>query len=827
MATAAITRTALAAPRRLGHESLAHRAAHLLTDAVRIDPERHGPLIARFGDPAVMAAWGVSAAGVLTRAFADITAHAPGPATELAVATWTFTEQRHEVTYPSPSRLIEVFGDRRTDLEGARENIGTAFPAILNQDPPAAIELYLRVMEVAAPAPADSIETAMLFAGSGTLADKGHGALVLMTSAIADHLDALARKSGGYPDQDKWHPQAAAAFAAVLDQLTRRLRNPYAWASLLSAGAQNPATLGTRLTPLLHSGPLLRADPASRAAARLIQAVAPDLDDGEHGKLEAAIVSLPATGYEGHLRDRLLGALDRARISDACARERLTALDAAGGPPRIESPPGGAVRDISLSSPGQLRQSKLFCAAESVQNDIGRPSSEASLRDSFLALLSQMEQQDTLVPSLEGQADWDYAATTAVIAAARLAGDPETRPDVPAGEAVLDTLLAPIIETGDRVINEAESSRAADTTVVRAAEGLLALLQRRDWAASSSEARIGKAARQLLEHNEPTVRAVAVNELHHMFPEPAARYARIRELIEAEQPDFLRVGILRQLHGLLRDMPAEVDRAVAGLGATGAWPELAAVPHDWDSLSAESTERPAGIDFFCQVLIHVTLFSGEGDCRQLLCTWLDAPATFCYRADRACLHLRDWLTAGNAGSTATREAAFALVTRPVTAAVTLRPLTESTADDRTAFDQAARVAAAVSRNLKIIADPARELPQDFTALAFQLLEQLALVGTTGIAHDIVRVLQRIAPSDPKRAFMIMAAAVANAPDYTWEAGGARAVLDVVDTTVAQHRDRILGDPEWTGGLRRVLEGFVAQGVDEVIAMVHDLDDMFR
>jgi hypothetical protein len=55
----------------------------------------------------------------------------------------------------------------------------------------------------------------------------------------------------------------------------------------------------------------------------------------------------------------------------------------------------------------------------------------------------------------------------------------------------------------------------------------------------------------------------------------------------------------------------------------------------------------------------------------------------------------------------------------------------------------------------------------------------------------------------------------------------RAVLDVVDTTIAQHRDRILGDSEWTSGLRRVLEGFVSQGVDEVIAMVHDLDDMFR
>ena len=826
MAAAAITRTALAAPRRRGHEHLAYRAAHLLIDAVRIDPGRHGPLIARFGDPAVMAAWGVSAAGVLTRALADITAHAPGPATKLAVATWTFTEERNEVTSPSLSRLREVFGDRRIDLQGARDNVGTAFPAILDQNPPAAIELYLRVIEAAAPVSGD-IETALLSPGDGTLAGNGQQPLAMMTSAIADHLDALARQPGNDPDPDRGHPQAVGSFAEALDQLARRLHSPYAWALLLSAGARKPTTLGLRLIPLLHSGPLLRADPASRAAARLIQALAPALDDGEHGKLEVAIVSLPATGYEGHLRDRLLGALDRTRITDAGARERLTALDAAGGPPRIEGPRSGAVRDISLSPAGQPRRSNLSRAADSVQDDIGRPASAARLRDSFLALHSQMKRQDPPVPSLEGQADWEYAATTAVVAAARLAGDPETRPDIPAGTAVLDTLLAPVIATGDRATAETGSLRAAGTTMARAAEGLLTLLQRGDWAASSSGARIGKAAGQLLEHDAPAVRAVAVNELHHILPEPTARYARINELIATEQADFLRAGLLRQLHGLLPDMPAEVDRAVANLGATGAWPELAAVPHDFDSPSPESTERPAGIDFFCQILIHVALFSGEDASRLLLCTWLDAPAAFCYRADRACLHLRDWLTAGNAGSTATREAAFALVTRPVTAAIALRPPAESTADGRTAFNQATRVAAAVSRNLKIIADPARELPQDFTALAFPLLEQLALVGTSGIAHDIVRVLQRIVTSDPKRALVIMAAAVASAPDYTWEADGARAVLNVVDTIVAQHRDRILSDPEWTSGLRRVLEGFVAQGVDEVIAMVHDLGDMFR
>ena len=68
--------------------------------------------------------------------------------------------------------------------------------------------------------------------------------------------------------------------------------------------------------------------------------------------------------------------------------------------------------------------------------------------------------------------------------------------------------------------------------------------------------------------------------------------------------------------------------------------------------------------------------------------------------------------------------------------------------------------------------------------------------------------------------------MAAAPGYAWEPDGAQAVLDLVDTTVAEHRDRILADPQWTSALRQVLEGFVAQGIDAVIAKVHDLDVMF-
>lgn len=207
MAAAAITRTALADPEKPGHEHLGHRAADLLTDAVRIDPELHGPLVARFADPAVMTAWGVSAASVLARAFDGNAAHAPGPATALAVAVWAFTEERDETTYPSPSQLAEFTGNRQADLEGARYDIGTAFPAVLARNPPAAVEMYLRIIEAAVPPPADGLESALFSAGGGTLAGQGHGALLMMTGTIADYLDDLARPGRGCRSSRRRRPQ--------------------------------------------------------------------------------------------------------------------------------------------------------------------------------------------------------------------------------------------------------------------------------------------------------------------------------------------------------------------------------------------------------------------------------------------------------------------------------------------------------------------------------------------------------------------------------------------------------------------------------------------
>ena len=89
------------------------------------------------------------------------------------------------------------------------------------------------------------------------------------------------------------------------------------------------------------------------------------------------------------------------------------------------------------------------------------------------------------------------------------------------------------------------------------------------------------------------------------------------------------------------------------------------------------------------------------------------------------------------------------------------------------------MAAAVARELRITAvGPASPLPEDFAANAFPVLEQLAVIGTPAIAHDVVEILDRIGSSEPKQTLLIIATAVESAAGYFREPEGARLVLGV-------------------------------------------------
>jgi hypothetical protein len=839
-AAAAIALTALADPAGPGHEQLGNRAADLLVDAIRIDPGKYGPLIARYAEPEVMNAWGVSAAGVLTRAFTTVASHVPGPAADLAVAIWAFTEDRDETTYLTPSQLHRYSGNRQQDLEGARYDIGQAFPALLAQNPAAATDMYLRIMEATAPPETEDPAVMLLTASSSGYSVDGHGALATMTDELASYLNDLARQTAATPaaaaaSQSGESP--ADPLTQILASLTARLRHPLAWSALLSAGGRHPAALGTRLADMLLQLPdLLSSDPPSAAAAQLIQAIAARTGDEQHRRIEAAIAALPDSGYARHLRDRLLGALDRTRITDSAALERLAVLDAQGGPPPVMTHDLIAVKDISLPLTGlapadPVDPSDLALAAEAVEanlkalndpQDPGREQAEAELLGNFQALLGKM--QGSGAQGTQGAQDSERAHVSAAAAGARLAADPGLTPVSATGIMMLDYLLACVGVAAE----QGSATGGSRNATVSAARGIVVLLSRDDWMASPAAAQIRVASRTLLDHPQPDVTAVAIGALPRIEPDPAKRLDLILQRLRSEASVFLRDALLRQLLMLSDDIPAEVDTGLTELGTTASWPTLSAAPQELDHPPG-GTSSPAGdTDTVILLLIYLALVRSRPGSRHLLTTWLTDPATYTYRAERVCISLRDWVTAGGPEHAATRGSAFAFLLLPVTAAVTLRHSGGETPQGRQQTEAATQVAATVSHMLRITAIHAHNpLPDDFAPNAFPVLEQLATVGIPVIAHDVVEILNRIGPSEPKRAMLTAAVAVENASGYFREPEGARLVLALIDASVAQHRDRILADPEWTRALRESLEGFVAQGVDAAVIRAHDLGEMFR
>jgi hypothetical protein len=258
---------------------------------------------------------------------------------------------------------------------------------------------------------------------------------------------------------------------------------------------------------------------------------------------------------------------------------------------------------------------------------------------------------------------------------------------------VLDHLLACVGVAAE----QGTAAGASRNAMVSAAEAIVVLLNRDDWMTSPAAAQIRSASRMLLDHSQPDVSAVAIGALPRIEPDPAKRLDLILERLRCEASVFLRHALLQQLHMVSNDIPAEVDAGLTELGTTASWPTLSAAPQELDHPPG-GTSSPAGEpDSVILLLIYLALVRSRAGSRHLLTTWLTDPAAYTYRAERVCISLRDWLTAGGPEHAAIRESAFAFLLLPVTAAVALRNSGDETSHGRQQTEAATQVAATVSR----------------------------------------------------------------------------------------------------------------------------------
>ncbi|MFI9276166.1 hypothetical protein ACIGXM_36625 [Kitasatospora sp. NPDC052896] len=829
-AAASLLQLALKDPSNPQYESLANFSADPFLDAVVIDPTSNAPILDEVLTAATMQHWGVSVVSWFARRFDELVAAMPAQAVRLAEAVWTFEETRQERTALTHSQIMSFTGTREADLEMVRFEIGQKYPNLLATDLQTAVALYLRVLDTfpeVVDLPASDARPRVTH-GRSLRAAGGHEALATMTDAFVRHLQELAAQR--YPD-----------LAYVLQELKDKLHHSEAWNKVLEAATSEPERLGLPVAPLLSAGDLLASAPTYVQAGHLLAQIAPLCDDTDHQALEQRILQLHdaqnATGQQptgSEAAATLLAVLDRGRLAEEKSKNVLQPYEDKGGPPAL--PPTQVnwdfhrVRDVTwpAGSPAGAQPSALQLAAEALQADLAATGSQdeaqsqaakIQLRSTFAQLRHELNEsrtnndEDKAAPGR-----LDEAVNLLVRGAHELAQDETVLPDTELGQSILAVL-----------IEAAPDSKATDATYseIAAVEALARLSARPDW---GDDPEVSPMLQTLLGHPSAAIRAAASQALAHLTADSSQIAQTLRQHLEAEPAELVRLSLLRVLVTLIQNAPSTVDETLGELSQADGWQLLS--PHA-EQLADGSTNATQLREFVLEMLVYLAVTQEAPASTALLTAWLSNPAGSTVRAERTCVFLRRFLNPAPPTPAEYQDRAFTLLALPVPAITQL--LIGVPAQNGPEAKAALRVCKAISREL-YLASGASEIgaqgaplgdPKAFAHHVLPLLDDLASVGNPAVTHDVIKVLGHLRSLQRRRVFLSVASAVTATKDYAREIEGLNAVLEIVDDYLVGHRGLLLDDSASMTALRRILESFVYLGWEPAIRRAQELPELFR
>ncbi|MFF2079132.1 hypothetical protein ACFVXG_30810 [Kitasatospora sp. NPDC058162] len=829
-ATVCLLQIALKDPSNPQYESLANFSANSFLDAVAIDPTSNAPILDEILAAATMKHWGVSVISAFARRFGELATAAPARSVHLAEAVWSFEETRDQKTALTYSQISSFTGTREGDLQGVRFDIGRQYPALLAKDLHTAVDLYLRILDtlpidVALP---ESDARPRVTYGRHLRAAGGHEVLVTMTDAFVRHVRELAT-------------QRHADLAHVLQELKDKLHHSDVWNKVLEAAASDREGLGLPMAELLSAGDLLGSAATCVQAGHLLARITPLCDDTQHQALEQRILHLhdaeTATG-QPHLSPEtaatLLAVLDRGRLADEKSTNLLQPYDAQGGPPAL--PPAHLnsgllqVQDFSLSTgiPSGGRPTTLQQAVEAVRADLVATGSQdaaqaqaakVQLRSTFAQLRHEFNESRTNNAQVDATPQQlAEAANQLVLGAHGLAQDETVLPDTELGTNIRATLIeaAP-----------APNATQATYSEIKAVEALVSLSARPDW---GSAPEVHPLLQTFLGHPSSAIRAIASQTIAHRTTDSSQLAQTLRQRLETEPDDLVRLSLLRVLVSLIHNAPSIVDATLGELSQADDWQLLS--PHP-EQLADDSTNATQLREYIVEVLVYLAVTREAPASTLLLTGWLSNPVGSTERAERTCVILRQFLNPAPPTPAEYQDRTFALLALPLPAITQLLSSAPATNDPN--GRAALRVCRAISREL-YLASGASEIaaknmslgdPKAFADHALPVLDDLASVGNPAVTHDVINILGHLRSLHPRRVFLSVASAVTATKDYARELQGLEAVLEIVDAYLAEHRELLLNDPACMTALRRVLESFVHLGWEPAIKRAQELPELFR
>lgn len=447
------------------------QAVALLLDACRTDPARRERLasalvrqvehiVARsldvreavrrvLDDTAALAQWG----GTVTMWFPDIAVKAmssdPELACRLAVSSVTFVETREEDVGLGGSAVLPLRQSRKQQAEHAAYQLAKVYPELAKGDVATATAIVCKIVDHIEPTPLESAARQAARASRWPLSSRN-------STGWIEQGYAFGLSSWQHDDEQKMLTAIADALVDAsgeivsrsLDLLVDELHSGWAWAALMSRSSK-PARLFRTLQPAFSTGTLLAHPNTHIQGASLLKAAA-ESGTVPHEELEEAVreayALLDAHDMGDHMKDVLVGCLDRTAITDVHLASRLNALG--DEVPEIPSVPsfeadvrawstvdhvleeGGA----SLSSPVEAAARGLEKALNEVNEDrIKRAELLKELVDTFVVAHAVFSSEETIPVRLE---------QLLLDGAVRLAYLPEITPEHPVGLLVLQILEA-------------------------------------------------------------------------------------------------------------------------------------------------------------------------------------------------------------------------------------------------------------------------------------------------------------------------------------------------------------------------------------------------
>ncbi|UBU16437.1 NACHT domain-containing protein [Nonomuraea gerenzanensis] len=844
---------------------LAKLSGRLLSLVAVADPSPVAAIIVEACQPTAIYAWGVSHLRPLIEKLPEIVRLDPELAVALAASVWEFQETRDEPTPVLDSLILGMSSNRRQDLDGARYQVGSKFPAILQADLAAATRILIRAAETEQRYPpnplTDYTATPRPLLGDSLQFSAGHQVLLPMVQAWTEQLVQTADAA-----EDAARDAAGAVLGERLSQVVahviQNLRHAEVWQHLLlrASLAQRPS-LARALFPALLSPNLFDHPTTRHQAAQVALRLSPLLNGPEHAQLEEAILQIAAPhpsndGWEGttDILDaactRIIGSFSEQNLQTVEAQARwLTASQDPGfegvpAPDESQFDSIEAVWDSPSPEPGTVAyyRDAVLQAAERIRSK--DPAERADAETQLINLWALLKPAVSPEGRERSEGDEDSLYDLALRTAEQLATVPQCAPATTLGSEIFGALLGALPSASAPALVDDVSGtwhvRPAPgwsmTATMSALQGLVYLIGRTDWRDAHRED-LTAALSPFLDSSNPAYRFVSLKALVVIYEQPAELLTELGRRLVQESDQHVSAYLLRHLSTLTHKFPQDVDRLLRDLANHPSWLVLTPDPAG-DKVELRDSRSTQAVHLLSALAtIHATAHA-----ETVVCTWWSNP---CDHPNRVTQSMRSWRSLLNPDDEVLRGAqrqAFRIIN------LGLNKLGETWVQRGSAGQpphtmawergaRSARIAEEIAQQLYFASEATQSSPLEqpasgkdfrkFCSYAMPILDALTNVQHPAVTHHIVQLADVLCSYEPHAAVLTAEKAVVGDRGYAREALGLDATLSLARRYLTDHRDLLRTDVLCLTAIRALLEVFVRVGWDQALRLSEDLDELFR